>query len=123
MGKAAPNNTIDTELSYIAGSDTLYVCSAEPANFAGIAAVALADVAVDSGDFAIADHTTGGGRQVTVGAQSGVPVDTSGTATHVVLANAADSTLRYVTTCTSQALVAGNTVNVPAWVIAVTDPT
>lgn len=122
MGKAAPNNTIDTELSYIAGSDTLYVCSAEPANFAGIAAVALADVAVDSGDFAIADHA-GGGRQVTVAAQSGVPVDASGNATHVVLANAAGSTLRYVTTCTSQALVAGNTVNVPSWVISVGDPT
>lgn len=122
MGKAAPNNTIDSELSYIAGSDTLYVCSAEPANFAGIAAVALADVAVDSGDFAIADHT-GGGRQVTVAAQSGVPVDVSGNATHVVLANAAGSTLRYVTTCTSQALTAGNTVNVPSWVISVGDPT
>ena len=35
----------------------------------------------------------------------------------------ADTTLRYVTTCSSQAVTAGNTVNFPAWDIEVADPT
>lgn len=122
MAKAAPNNTIDAELDYIALSDTLYVCSGEPANYAGIAAVTLASVAIDGADFTKAD-AAGGGRQVTVGAQTGVSVSTSGTATHIVLGRVADTTYRYATTCTSQALVSGNTVNVPAWVITVGDPT
>jgi hypothetical protein len=32
------------------------------------------------------------------------------------------SALLYVTTCTSQALTAGNTVTVPAWDIEIADP-
>jgi hypothetical protein len=48
-------------------------------------------------------------------------VDTSGTATHVALCDA--TRLLYVTTCTSQALTSGNTVNIPAWDIEIADPT
>jgi hypothetical protein len=98
------------------------VCSGEPANYAGIAAVALADVAIDSSDFTKGNGDVSG-RKVTVGAQSAVPIDSSGTATHVVLAkDAATSELLYVTTCTSQALTAAGTVTVPAWDIEVADP-
>jgi hypothetical protein len=122
MGKAAPNATIDAELDYIAGSDTLYVCSGEPADFSGIAAVTLASASLVGGDFTKAD-ATGGGRKVTVSAIADVSVATSGTATHIVVANASDSTLRYVTTCTSQAITSGNFVNVPSWSITVGDPT
>jgi hypothetical protein len=63
------------------------------------------------------------GRKVTMAAKSSVPVDATGTATHVVLARVADTTLRYVTTCTSQALTSGNTANIPAWKIELADPT
>jgi len=51
-----------------------------------------------------------------------VPIDTSGTATHIALDDG--TTLRYVTTCTSLALTsgAGNTVNFPAWDVEVADP-
>lgn len=122
MAKAAPNNTIDAELDYIAASDTLYVCSGEPANFAGIAAVTLASVAVASGDFTKAD-AAGGGRQLTIAAKNGLTASASGTATHIVLAKASDSTYRYATTCTAQGITSGNSVNVPSWVITVGDPT
>lgn len=122
MAKAAPDATIDSLLDYIAGSDTLYVCSAQPANFAGIAAVALASTGLTSGDFTKAD-ASGGGRQVTVAAKNGVSVTGTGSATHIVVAKSSDSTLRYVTTCTSQSLTAGNNVNVPSWVVSVGDPT
>lgn len=120
MAKATPDAILDAMADAImAAATTQYVCSAEPANFAGIAAVALADVAIDSGDFAKADGDVSG-RKCTIAQQASVPIDASGTATHVVLASA--SVLLYVTTCTSQALTSGGTVTIPAWKFEVADP-
>lgn len=125
MAKATPDAVLDAMLTSIALSDTLYVCSGQPANFAGIAAVALADVALTpgngNGDFVIADDVSG--RKLTVSTQVAFDIDVSGTATHVVLAEAATSTLKQVTTCTSQALVDTGTVTTPAYKIGVSDPT
>lgn len=123
MGKQAPDATIDAMFDYLDQSNIMHVCSAEPANYAGIAAVSLADVALTPDtDFTKANGDSSG-RKVTVAAKNGVPVDASGTATHIAIARSADSTLRYVTTCTSQALTGGNTVNIPAWKVEVADPT
>ena len=121
MAKFANDWMMDAALDYFAGSTTMVACSAQPANFAGVAAVALADVAVAPGDFAKANGDTSG-RKVTVAAKSSVPIDVSGTATHIALRDG--TTLRYVTTCTSLALTsgAGNTVNFPAWDVEVADP-
>ena len=121
MSKATPDAVLDVMLTDVALSSILHVCSGEPANYAGIAAVSLADVVLDAGDFAIADHTSG--RKVTVAQQAAIDIDVSGTATHVVLAVTASSTLKQVTTCTSQALVDTGTVTVPAYIISVADPT
>jgi len=123
MGKQAPDATIDAMFDYIDQCNVMHVCSAEPANYAGIAAVSLASVALTPDtDFTKANGDTSG-RKVTVAAKSGVSVTASGTATHIAIARSTDSTLRYVTTCTSQALTSGNTVNIPAWKIEVADPT
>ena len=125
MAKATPDAVLDVMLTDIALSSILHVCSAQPANYAGIAAVSLADVVLTpgdgNGDFAIADHTSG--RKLTVAVQTAVDIDVSGTATHVVLAVTASSTLKQVTTCTLQALVDTGTVTVPAYIISVADPT
>ena len=122
MAKAAPDAFFDAAFDWLDLSTVMYACSAQPANFAGIAAVALADVVMTANtDYTKADDTSG--RKVTVAAKTAVPIDTSGTATHIVLATSGDSTLRYVTTCTSQALVAGGTVDFPAWAIGIADPT
>lgn len=118
MAKFSDDSVLDAALDNIATSTVLHVCSAQPADFAGIAAVSLADVAVDGTDFAKSDGTSG--RKTTVAAQSAIPVDTSGSATHVVLATG--TTLKYVTTCTAQALTSGNTVSTPAWTIQIADP-
>lgn len=122
MAKATPDDVLDAMADEIAANaDTQYVCSGQPANFAGIAAVALADVAIDSGDFTKANGDTSG-RKTTVAQQSSIPIDGSGTANHIVLADAGASRLLYVTTCTAQALTAGGTVTVPAWDIEIADP-
>jgi len=124
MAKFTDDSVLDAALAEIATATRLVVCSGQPANFAGIAAVALADVVVTpglgGGDFTAANGDTSG-RKVTVAAQTGVNVDTSGTATHVALDDG--STLLQVTTCTSQALTSGNTVNVPAYDIEFADVT
>lgn len=120
MAKATPDAILDAMAdAIIAAATTLHVCSGQPANFAGIAAVALADVAIDSGDFTKANGDVSG-RKVTVAQQSAVDIDVSGTATHIALASG--SVLLYVTTCTSQALTDTGTVTIPAWDIEVADP-
>ena len=125
MAKATPDAVLDVMLTDIALSSILHVCSGQPANYAGIAAVSLADVVLTpgdgNGDFVIADHTSG--RKLTVAEQANIDIDVSGTATHIVLAVTASSTLKQVTTCTSQALVDTGTVTVPAYIISVADPT
>lgn len=123
MGKQAPDATIDSMFDYIDQSTIVHVCTAEPANYAGIAAVSLASAAMTADtDYTKANGDVSG-RKVTMAAKNAVAVALSGTATHIALARVADSTLRYVTTCTSQALTAGNTVNIPAWKVEVGDPT
>jgi hypothetical protein len=67
-------------------------------------------------DYTKADGDAGNGsRKVTMAAKNGVSVGTTGTATQVALTKTSDTTVRLVTTCTSQALTSGNTVNIPAW--------
>jgi hypothetical protein len=121
MAKAADDTVLDGTLNVIDNASRMVATSAQPANFAGIAAVALADVVMTPGtDFTDANGDTNG-RKTTVAAKSGVNVDSSGTATHITLDDGA--TLLFVTTCTSQALTSGNTVNFPAWKVEVGDPT
>lgn len=124
MAKAAPDIIMDGALDIIATATKQVACSAQPNTYTEAnATYALADIVIDSGDFTIANGDTSG-RKVTVAAQSSVLIDTSGTATHIALVRTADSTLIYVTTCTSQALTANgsNTVNFPAWDIEFAGP-
>jgi hypothetical protein len=124
MAKFAPDAMLDASLDYVAASTKLVVCSTQPTTYTEAnATYALADVVIDSGDFTKANGDTSG-RKVTVAAQNGVLIDTSGTALHIALISTGDTTLRYVTTCTSQALTANgsNTVNVPAFDIEIADP-
>lgn len=122
MAKNVPDAVQDTLLDYIDLSNIMHLCSAEPANYAGIAAVSLGSVAMTPNtDFTKAAGTTG--RKITVAAKNGVAITGTGTVNHLVLALTSDSTLRAVDTCTPQAVVNGQAWNVPAWEIEVGDPT
>jgi hypothetical protein len=120
MAKFTNDVVLDAALDKIATATRMTLCSAQPANFAGIAAVQLADVTLDSGDFTKANGDTSG-RKVTVAAQSGVNVDTSGTSNHVCLDDG--TTLLHVTTHTGQVLTSGNTVNTGAYDVEFADVT
>ena len=119
MAKQVADAVLDAALTEIATSTTQTVCSAEPANYAGIAAVALAASTVAGGDFTIADGTTSG-RKTTVAEQAAVSITASGDATHVALDDG--TTLQYATTAPTQTLTSGGTVTVAAWEIEFADP-
>lgn len=124
MAKATPDAVLDKMLDEIATATRMVACSAQPTSFTEAnATYALADVTMAGADFTKANGDVSG-RKVTVGAKSGVLIDASGTANHIALVRVADSTLLYVTTCTSQSLTANgsNTVNFPAWDIEIADP-
>ena len=125
MPKFGPDPFLDAAFDYLDQADTMHAISAYSVgdSYATVVGNSLADVAVTPDtDFTKADGDTSG-RKVTVAAKNGVTVDTSGTATHVALVRATGTTVRYVTTCTSQALTAANTVNFPAWKVEINDPT
>lgn len=117
---------MDAALGYVDDCDTLTVCSAQPATYAeATSTYKLADIALTpgagNGDYTLANGDASG-RKLTVAQQANVDIDSSGSATHVALCLAGSSSLRYVTTCTSQSLTAGGTVTVPAFDIEIADP-
>ena len=125
MAKAIPDAILDKTLDEIATATRMVLCNAQPTTYAEAnATFALADVTMGGGDFTKANGDTSG-RKVTVAAKSGVLIDTSGTGNHIALVRVSDTTLVYVTTCSSQAVTANgsNTVNFPAWDIELADPT
>ena len=123
MAKLLHNDVLDAALDEVATADDLHFCSAQPANYAGIAAVSLASVALTAGDgngdYVIADDTSG--RKVTVGAQSDMTPSGDGTVLWATLDDG--TTLLAVTSVTSQAVLTTQTWNSPAFKIGIADPT
>lgn len=122
MAKSVHNDVLDGAFDVLDQADIMTACNAEPTTRTeAVTTFKLADVAMTPNtDYTKADGDTNG-RKVTVAAKSGVNVDTTGTATHVALCDG--TRLLYVTTCTSQSLTSGNTVNFPAWKVEIADPT
>jgi len=110
MGKLVPDAILDAMLD-AAEPTHVTVTSAEPANYAGISAVALTGAAA-LGSITAANGDTSG-RKNTFPAEAGVSITASGTATHVAYHNNSN-TLYVVTTCASQALTSGGTVDISA---------
>jgi hypothetical protein len=123
MAKKANDLVMDAALDYIALCDRMFVCSQEPASYAEASGTYdLATHTLAAGDFSKANGDSSG-RKVTIAQQASITVDHSGSATHIALGKSGTSELTYITTCTSQALTAGNTVTVPAFDIEIGDPT
>lgn len=121
MAKSVSSVVMDAALDKLATGTRETVCSGQPANFAGIAAVTLAQkTGLTSGSYTKAAGTVSG-RKTTLAAASAVSITASGTATHVSIDDG--TTLLAVTTCTSQALVSGGTVDIPAFAYEIQDAT
>lgn len=124
MAKFCANETFDAALAKIATSVTLTFCSAQPANKAGIAAVALASATLTAGagngDYTIADGDTSG-RKLTTAAQTGMTPSGNGTVIYAAWDDG--TTMLYGTSTTSQAVTTSQTWDSPAIDIEFTDPT
>lgn len=120
MAKFANDLVMDAALDKVATGTIITVCSQQPANRTeAVTTYKLAAVTVSGGSFTKANGDASG-RKLTVAQQTNVPVDSTGTATHVAICDG--STLLYVTTCTSQLLTSGNTLTLQAWDIEISDP-
>jgi len=128
MGKSVNDLVLDAALEYLLGNGLkLSVCEGEPTTYehansnkgTGTGKV-LASVVMESGDYAIADDTSG--RKITMSEQADMTVDITGDADHVAIVDTVNSNLLYVTTCTQQTLTAANTVTAPSWKINLEDP-
>jgi hypothetical protein len=124
MGKSVDDTVLDGAFDILDQADLMTVCNAEPTTFAEATTdFSMAEIAMTPNtDFTKGDGDTSG-RKVTVAAKSAVDILVSDTATHVALTKSTGSVLLYVTTCTSQALTSGGTVDIPAWDIEIADPT
>jgi hypothetical protein len=124
MAKIVDDSVLDGALNIVKnGATQMSVCSSQPTTYAE--AITTYKLAIKTG-LTSASYTgpangDSSGRKLTTVAQSAITVDSSGTATHIALCSG--SILLYVTTCTSQALTAGNTVTIPAWKMEIADPT
>lgn len=122
MAKAAPDAMIDASLDYVGAGDYMCVCSTQPTTYLeAYTNNMLARVAMAGGDFVKADDVSG--RKLTMAQKLAVAISNPGTAAHIAIVKTSDTTLRYVTSCTSQVLTAGGTVDIPSWKINIQDPT
>lgn len=125
MAKTVDQNVQDAALNDIKNNaNKMVVLSAQATTYTEAnATFMLANVVVASGDFTLAAGDVSG-RKVTIGAKSGIAVSNSGTATHIGQIDTANTRVKAQTTCTSQAINTGGTVDVPSYkVLEVQNPT
>ena len=116
------NDTVfDTGLALITtNGDTLNICSAEPANFAGIAAVNLGN---DTVTVSAAGDGTPSGRKVTVPAITAGSVTADGTAAFWALSDGTSTLYASGPLTATQGVTNGNTFTLDAIDITITDAT
>lgn len=110
----------DLALSWIDTNGTrLEICSAEPANYAGIAAVALGNKTPPN----IGAPANGAvnGRRVTIAAITDGSVTATGTATHWALHNGSNTLVASGSLPSSQGVTNGNTFTLPAFDVTIPD--
>ncbi len=121
----AADSVLDGLLDVIATATRVSACTAQPANFAGIAGVSVGNYTITAGDgngdWTIANGDVNG-RKITLGAQSG----NNGTATGDAdfLAYDDGATLLFVTAASGQTVNSGSPWTIGAYkVCEVADPT
>lgn len=123
MAKFIDDSIYDAALNVVKnGATEVYVCTSQPATrAAAIAASLAAKTGLTSGSFTGPADGDVSGRKLTKNAESGLTAAASGDATHVALCSG--SLLLAVTTCTTQTVTSGNTVNIPVFDIELLDVT
>jgi hypothetical protein len=115
-GKSQNDLMLDAAFDYIRAAVTsMTICTTQPTTYSQALSVnALAVVTMASTDITTTPGDTSG-RKMHIGSETGITVDTTGVANHIALVDTDGTALLFVTTCTTQQLTTGNTVNIPAW--------
>ncbi|HTF96745.1 MAG TPA: hypothetical protein VL995_11480 [Cellvibrio sp.] len=123
MAKALDVAVLDAALDRFATSINVSLCSNQPANFAGIAAVRLAagvhTAGAGNGSFTKSAGDVSG-RKITIAALNNLSITASGTCNHVAYDDG--TTLLCVATCSPQALTSGGTVSLGTHKIEIQAP-
>lgn len=124
MAKELADAVFDAALAKVATCVTQTLCSSQPANFAGIAAVKLGSytltAGLGNGDYTAANGLTSG-RRVTIGAQTGNNATASGNGTWIVYDDGV--TLLAATSCPSKTVTISEPFDVSAHDLELLDPT
>lgn len=123
MAKFLDDSLYDAALNVVKNTATeMYLCSSQPADRAAAITASLGSkTGLTSGSFTGPVNGDVSGRKLTKNAESGISATGTGNVTHNVLCSG--SLLLSVTTVTSQAVTAGNTINTPAYDIEFLDVT
>jgi hypothetical protein len=117
MAKFANTGGQDAALTFWTDADRMDVCSTQPTTFTEARTTySLGNVAPTFDAIAAGDVS---GRKRRVQAKTAVAVTATGTAAHVALTKTTGSVLTYVTTCPSQGVSSGGTMDIGAWDIEV----
>lgn len=120
MSKTVNETKLDAALALFEGTK-IHVCSAAPANYAGIAAVQLATATISGAYVKSAGDTSG--RKNTLPAQAAVPISATGTANHVAVSDGSSDLFIVTSLSATQALTSGGTVDVGAFDHEINAPT
>ena len=123
MARSVHDDVLDGALNIIKNNANLEtICSQEPTTRTeAVTTYALGDIATTGTDFTLANGDTSGRKCTVAQKQQSAGVDSTGTADHVALVDG--TRLLFVTTCTSQAVTAGNDLTINSWKIEIGDPT
>lgn len=117
------DNVLDQGVQYIDdNTETLHICSSEPANYAAVAGVSLGTKATPT--VGVPEDGEANGRRVIVSAFSDGSVSGTGTASHFVLVkdSATSELLVAQALSSSQAVTSGNTFSLTQFDITIPDP-
>lgn len=125
MAKWCDSDVLDQALNYIKNNcDREFLCTTQPANWTDAnATLNLCTYSMNSGNFTgPAAGNAANSRKIAVNQRSGNNATANGTAAHVALGISGNTTLKYVTTCGSQAVTVGNPIQINAWNIEFDQP-
>jgi len=124
MPKTVHDDVLDAALNYVKNNATrICVCNAQPTTYAeAITTFKLAIKTVTSTDFTGPADGDTSGRKLTVNQETSITVDDPGTALFIAICDSVNSKLLYVTTCTSQTVLAGDVITIPLWKMEIADP-
>ena len=121
MAATISDGVFDAALNFLETNGTeVHICSADPTNWAGLAAVTLGNetACTYTGP---EDHTSG--RKTTLDAITDGDVTGTDTATHFAITNGSDTVYVIQELNASQSVTSGNKFTLTACIIAIPDPT